>query len=297
MYVTLKMDYTDETIENVAESVVTIIQKYLVPLGEFILFHFLFTYNECLAALQIFVWCAKKDYVVISYLADFTVKFMEYVGALLRFTLGYFLHSHTEPLYPNWICTIEVGKIGRELDTPTESLFFIEQYSKLNNTYNTPVDAIAYHSVEKKCTEYVDFLNHERIYEALIMCKFQQGYIVRIMNQETLSQREQQTPQQQITEYTPSSAEFLSIVYCHPENSQILEIKLPREIYATGNEILSMSHVWRCIQYSSVFPNKIRFDENYKLHIIDHQALRFEIGFHHYILLEENEYKIMYVGK
>ena len=284
------MDFTEETIENVSDSILLITNKYFIPLGEFILFRFLFTYNECLAALQIFVWCAKKDYAFFSYIIDFTVKLMEFIATLFRFILGYFLHSHTEPLYPNWICVIEIGKMDKH--EKMESLFFIEQYFKLNITHDSRTNAIAIanHSVDKKCSECVDFLKHERIYEALVMAKFQQRYIVKIVNNTT-----KYTTESAISQCQKSSIEFLSIIYSHPDSLQVLEIKLPREMYVVGNHILSVSHVWRCIQYSSIFPNKIKFDENYKLHIIDHRALQFEIGFHNYIVLEEDDYKIMVV--
>jgi hypothetical protein len=274
----------DEAAENTADSMMLLINKYFIPIFEFFIFKFLFTYNECLAAIQIFVWCAKKDYIVFSYIIDFLLKTMEFASSLFKIGLSYFLHSHVEPLYPNWICVIETGNIRRNSSTEETSIFFIEQYYKLELP-DTNILSIANYNVNKKCNEYIDFVKHERIQESLILAKTSEGYISRILNKKTVDNSFTNIE-------TSSTIEFMSIVYFHPESPKSIEIKLPREMYMVGNQILSISHVWRCIQYSSLFPNKIPFDMNYRLHIIDHNALRFEIGATDYIVVEEYDYSI-----
>jgi len=277
------MHFEDEVIENVAESIITCVNKYLIPLGEFLIFKFLFTYNECLAFLQVATWYLKRECYLFVVLSDFIYNLFSLVGVLSKYIIAYFLHSYMEPFYINWLCIVEIGEVV-DVSANHNSLFFVEQYTKLNIGYNSTDFDVGMHIFSKKYLQQT--LNNAKC-ETLILMRLHGDYIVRVAND-----RRTIYPTG-INAFKQSNVEFLSILYSHPTTLKVIEIRLPRGIYKVGNELLSISHVKRCIAYSSLLPTNIPFDRTYKLYIIDHNAMRFEIGAGEYVIIEEDNYKIM----
>jgi hypothetical protein len=69
-----------------------------------------------------------------------------------------------------------------------------------------------------------------------------------------------------------------------------IHINIPKNWFLIGNEILSSIFILRYLQYQS---SEFVFDYNYILQIIDNNINQFNMKCHQYILLEENEYKVL----
>ena len=88
-----------------------------------------------------------------------------------------------------------------------------------------------------------------------------------------------------------SNTSFISIEYVHPKLSNPLSIKLPKNYFLVGNEILSDIFVCRYLSYE--YGRHVIFaDMEYKLNIIDSNVNILSIGKDKYIVLTEDGYLV-----
>ena len=87
-----------------------------------------------------------------------------------------------------------------------------------------------------------------------------------------------------------SDVKFLSIEYFIDGMNESINIVLNKDIYQTGNEILSKSFLFRYLQYQTRY---YVFANNYTLKIIDDKVKEFTLNSNQFILLDKNEYKIV----
>ena len=87
-----------------------------------------------------------------------------------------------------------------------------------------------------------------------------------------------------------SDVKFLSIEYFIDGMNEPINIVLNKDIYQTGNEILSKSFLFRYLQYQTRY---YVFANNYTLKIIDDKVKEFTLNSNQFILLDKNEYKIV----
>jgi hypothetical protein len=88
-----------------------------------------------------------------------------------------------------------------------------------------------------------------------------------------------------------SNTSFISIEYVHPKLDKPLSIKLPRNYFVVGNEILTDIFVCRYLIYE--YGKHVIFEDmDYKLNIIDSNINMLSFGKDKYIELTKNGYSV-----
>lgn len=123
-------------------------------------------------------------------------------------------------------------------------------------------------------------LTNEHIEEILYTIKYKDSYIVRRVNSET--------PMKSIV-FEDSEADFMSIEYKHPIQTNPITIVIPKGMHKVGNEILSPCFILRYLKYQS---SSFHFDMEYTIHIIDNDVNMFIIKSDQYLLLTPEGYTI-----
>lgn len=82
---------------------------------------------------------------------------------------------------------------------------------------------------------------------------------------------------------------FINIQYCHPDMKEPITINLDKRFLINGNVILSSCFVLRCLNYQSI---PFKFDDRYKLLIMDSNINNIELTRNQYIQLESGDYKV-----
>ena len=90
--------------------------------------------------------------------------------------------------------------------------------------------------------------------------------------------------------FEASNIHFLSIEYIHPSMTEKLDITVPVSHCMVGNEILSLSYVFRLLNYQS---HSFVFDTGYTLAIMDNNIQIFELKANQYLKIHKDNYTIM----
>jgi hypothetical protein len=88
----------------------------------------------------------------------------------------------------------------------------------------------------------------------------------------------------------PSDVKFLNIEYLHKDMIEPIEIKIDKNYFQVGNELLSKSFILRHNQYQNNF---FMYGDDYVVKVMDDKINEFTLNSDQYVLLEKNEYKIM----
>jgi len=82
---------------------------------------------------------------------------------------------------------------------------------------------------------------------------------------------------------------FINIQYCHPDMKERITLTLDKRFLIKGNIIFSSCFVLRCLNYQSI---PFKFDNKYKLLIMDSDINNIELTHNKYIQLESDNYKV-----
>ena len=183
-----------------------------------------------------------------------------------------------EPNEPTWLNTSQIEVVYPNINT---SLYtYCETYDYINNHElsidETPLQHF-YTTISVELTK--QFIKNKSNTNAqLFTLKYDNKYLYRLTQSNTNIQ------------LNLSTVRFLSILYTHPKMEHPIHINIPKNWFLIGNEILSSIFILRYLQYQS---SEFVFDYNYILQIIDNNINQFNMKCHQYILLEENEYKVL----
>ncbi len=87
-----------------------------------------------------------------------------------------------------------------------------------------------------------------------------------------------------------SNVKFITVEYMDENSEDAFELHLPKEYYIEGNHLFTPVFISMLLKTQH---NREIYDFNYKLFIIDNNANMFQINSSKYILLEENDYKVL----
>jgi len=90
-----------------------------------------------------------------------------------------------------------------------------------------------------------------------------------------------------------SSVRLLEIEY-QCGDLPAITIEIPNSHYVVDNEILSKTYILRHLEHLPMYSNWIFRENDYRVKIIDYDSNVFSINYNQYILIEKDEYKIMY---
>jgi hypothetical protein len=172
---------------------------------------------------------------------------------------------------------------------------FLQTWKLLTNPYNEPgqsnweclalLDYVEYNG------DYMEYYNHEvfpaKLDYGLWIKKLENGYY--IYNNESMFSYDVKLVTQPEPQYEKSSVYFLSITLL--QNGTQFNIKLKRDEYIVGNELLSKVHIARYSKYDGWW----RFNTKlpYVIQIMDNRMNVFNIDHTNAIILEKKTYNII----
>jgi hypothetical protein len=210
-------------------------------------------------------------------------RFVRNVHTLVNYT-GLFLVAlvmdrRIEPLESNWLA----------LSTLYKKFYSDMNFSYVYNDYYTYLHKKL--PFEKSIDEFCEFFESAKANsilensagECLVTMKHGDFYVHRIFTRYNYVKPD-------LSKTEKSNIEFLNIEYMSEGLVSPLILKLDKEHFMVGNEILSMAFVKRLIEYQvrSDF-----FDDAYTLSIMDNNVDTFELSYDEYILVEKDGYKII----
>lgn len=176
-----------------------------------------------------------------------------------------FYKTKTEPKN-NWIsiCSIKNNRLHE---------MFIEETQYKNKAVPKP-DLVLYNELYEKA-----LFNFE---SGLFVMKTQNQYIYRNIKPDANKNTSYHILLSQIR--------FILVEYRHPNLKNSIYLDIPKNAYMKGNDILSKTHVLRCLEYQ----NETRvFDETYTLHIMDNNLKEFVIFPNQYCSLHFDKYEVL----
>jgi len=226
------------------------------------IFPYLYSFLEY-GAIIAFLWVSKA----ITYIKIWSVYISE-SPILERIQSGkeLFYRSKNEPKN-GWvsICSITNNQLNE---------IYIPDHEYKNKAVPKPSWLLYNQLYEKVLTQYAD---------GLFVMKLDTQYIYRNIIKpdanENISYR-----------ILPSQIRFILIEYKHPNLKGAIYLDIPKTAYITGNDILSKTHVLRCLEYQN---EPFLFDERYTLHIMDNQLTEFVIHPNQYCCLHFDQYEIL----
>ena len=87
-----------------------------------------------------------------------------------------------------------------------------------------------------------------------------------------------------------SKVEFLFIEYTHPKMRHTIEFAVPKQFMLCNNELFSVGFVFYLLKIQAV---AFEFDLDYKLTILDGQIHKLKLTANDFIVISENEYKVV----
>lgn len=186
------------------------------------------------------------------------------ISEYIQYGKGLFYKTKTEPKN-NWIsiCSIKNNRLHE---------MFIEENQYKNKAVPKP-DLVLYNELYEKALS-----NFE---SGLFVIKTQNQYIYRNIKSDANK-----------TSYhiLLSQIRFILVQYRHPNLKNPIYLDIPKNAYMKGNDILSKTHVLRCLEYQ----NETRFfDETYTLHIMDNNLKEFVIFPNQYCRLHFDKYEVL----
>jgi len=187
----------------------------------------------------------------------------------------------TEPFIKSWLCISALTKSYhnyREYKYNYNELYDTDQHVNQDKTVQ----------VFKETFDIVKNIvsTENAIAECLLSCKYEGKLIHRICNPALIQLNME--PSKIIVE--TSDIKFLSIEYHSKDYVQSIVLELGNNEYLVNNEILSVSHVKRLLEYQVPYH---RFDTKYTILLVDNNLSNVSLNFGDYIVLHKTFYSIM----
>lgn len=215
-------------------------------------------------AILAFLWVSK----VITYVKIYLMNISEspIILEYIQYGKELFYKTKTEPKN-NWIsiCSIKNHRLNE---------MFIEETQYKNEAVPKP-DWLLYNELYENALS-----NYE---SGLFVMKIQNQYIYRNIIKPD-------SKKNALYHILLSQIRFILVEYRHPKLQNPIYLDIPKTAYIKGNEILSKTHVLRCLEYQ----NETRFfAETYTLHIMDNNLKEFVIFPNQYCRLHFDKYEVL----
>ena len=251
---------------------------------------YLMAYNRICIKTKIQLKMFRKQYTAFNLICEV----LEYVCKLLVIAFTYLTHNKIEPSDFAWVDACKYLSSGNELPALTVDSYlkFEPNELKLISNHTILDDGLkeeneCFHTIRDKFTIAINkFAYTDGVDEHLIIAKIcPSATIVKIAKNIDI--------QHTLKTIILSSVRLLEIQYICGDLPPIT-IEVPSYHYVVDNEILSKAYILRYLEHLPMYSNWIFNENNYNVKIIDYDSNVFSVRSNQYILLEKNEYKIMY---
>lgn len=206
---------------------------------------------------------------------------------------GYYMDYRVEPFSKNWTSVLVHTRHTHDAVVnvfyPSIPMHTTQLTEYIEPVYSTNKSLLQLGVFAKNIRELTPIMQTTNMIpdfiDAMLLCYYDNRYISKVIHPTAISN------QIDIDTNAPRSrVSFLSITYNHPDQTAHIPIDLPRNMFYTGNEILSSAFIKRYLEYNHTH---YIMNEEYTIQIMDNMLQTFDLDNTQYVLLKERAYVVM----